>query len=149
MSAVIQKKPCKRGHATGRYKSGACIECTLEQERRRRDTPDYRKKATAYLRKWRKTENGKRSRKAVHFKRSYGITIEQYDEMVRQQGNACAICGRSGNAEFHGRLCVDHNHETKKVRGLLCDNCNGGLGKFLDDPSALFRAIIYLRKFGA
>ncbi len=65
------------------------------------------------------------------FKR-YGITVEQYDAMLRQQNGLCAICGR---APKRFRLAVDHDHETGEIRGLLCTRCNLGLGWFRDDPS--------------
>ena len=64
--------------------------------------------------------------RAYHLKQTYGLTLEQYDEMLEQQGEVCAICGE---ANLDGkRLYVDHNHETGKVRGLLCLKCNNRLG---------------------
>ena len=59
-----------------------------------------------------------------HLKRRYGIGAAEFDELVRDQHGVCAICGRE-NPEH-----VDHDHETGKVRGILCFNCNGGLGQF-------------------
>jgi hypothetical protein len=74
-------------------------------------------------------------------KRRYGITEEQYQQMLADQGNACAIC----RTPFEGiKVCVDHCHDTKKVRGLLCDGCNVGLGRFKDSPNLLQRAVDYL-----
>lgn len=55
--------------------------------------------------------------------KKYGLTPLQYDLKSRFQHDACAIC-RTPAVEFEHRLCVDHNHKTGKVRGLLCDNCN-------------------------
>lgn len=55
------------------------------------------------------------------YRKTYGITLEQYDEMFRQQGGACAVCG---SVPKKNRLSVDHDHATGKVRGLLCMNCN-------------------------
>lgn len=75
--------------------------------------------------------------------RYYGITIEQYEILLKNQNGGCAICfsptGSNGK-----RLSVDHNHETGEVRGLLCDDCNTGLGKFKDNPNLLAIAINYL-----
>jgi hypothetical protein len=73
-----------------------------------------------------------------HLKRRYGIGADEFDELVRQQGGVCAICGRE-NPEH-----VDHDHETGEVRGILCFNCNGGLGQFRDSIDALLSAAAYL-----
>lgn len=76
----------------------------------------------------------------------YGITLEQYEEILTAQGGVCAICGGTklsrGNF-FH----VDHDHETGEIRGLLCDRCNHGLGKFGDSVEILQKAIEYLKRF--
>lgn len=77
--------------------------------------------------------------------REYGITPEQYDTMLAEQGGGCAICGVEFAHRGGARLAVDHCHETGAVRGLLCSNCNQGLGKFGDDPERLDRAGMYLR----
>lgn len=73
----------------------------------------------------------------------YGIGISKYNEMLENQNGVCAICANppSGHKK---RLCVDHCHETGTVRGLLCDACNVGLGRFKDDPELLVSAISYL-----
>lgn len=77
-------------------------------------------------------------------KKDYGITREQFDAMLVAQGNACAIC-RTPRAQIR-RLCVDHCHKTKTVRGLLCQYCNVGLAQFRDNPAFLFAAIDYLAR---
>jgi hypothetical protein len=71
--------------------------------------------------------------------RRYGLTLKDYRAIVAQQGKACAICRRSDRP-----LVVDHCHVTKKVRRLLCNKCNVGLGCFNDDPSLLRAAAAYL-----
>src|SRR5882757_2270699 len=68
-------------------------------------------------------------------KKNYGITPEQYDEMLASQKGGCAICKTKNVSTF---LCVDHDHRTNVVRGLLCHPCNTGIGMLQDDP-ALFR----------
>jgi hypothetical protein len=76
-------------------------------------------------------------------KTQYGLTIEDYDAMLRRQGGGCAICGTAvpgGLGGFH----VDHCHQTNRVRGLLCVNCNRGIGALKDDANLLRRAIAYL-----
>ncbi len=74
----------------------------------------------------------------------YGISIMTYEEMQAQQGGVCAICGKA--CVTGQSLAVDHCHETRTVRGLLCVNCNRGLGLFKDNEDALIRAASYLAK---
>lgn len=79
--------------------------------------------------------------------RDYGITVERYAAMLEDQRNVCAICMRPETMMRRGvipPLSVDHCHVTEKVRGLLCANCNNGLGRFEDDPDRLRRAADYL-----
>lgn len=76
--------------------------------------------------------------------RTYGITLEQYNIMLAKQNNVCAICKKECTS---GRkLAVDHCHTTNHVRGLLCINCNRGLGYFKDSSSLLLDAQNYLEK---
>lgn len=94
---------------------------------------------------------GKRRAKRNYFVRTYGITDLDIDAMRDAQGGACAICGttemptdkRTGEPY---NLAVDHDHETGKVRALLCPGCNNGLGCFGDDVERLHAAIAYLQK---
>jgi len=72
----------------------------------------------------------------------YKITPEQYGSMLEAQGGVCAIC-RQEDATGR-RLSVDHSHETGKVRGLLCTNCNVALGHLQDNVALLLRAADYL-----
>ena len=74
----------------------------------------------------------------------FGIGSDEYYKMLNSQNNVCAICGKVCTT---GRnLAVDHCHKTKDVRGLLCSNCNNGLGRFKDNIDILKSAIKYLRK---
>jgi len=78
--------------------------------------------------------------------RKYGISTEDWQKMHDQQHGACAVCGRSCRFNPGGRLSVDHDHETGKVRGLLCRHCNVAIG-YMDDSSELLRrAADYLEK---
>lgn len=79
----------------------------------------------------------------------YGISVEQYDEMLEQQNGVCRICGQPPAKEGWKtvtRLHVDHDHETGKVRALLCNNCNRGLGYFQDSYELLKEAHKYLKE---
>lgn len=74
----------------------------------------------------------------------YGITEEQYQQMLSDQDNVCAICVTNTPGRNHENFHVDHDHETGKIRGLLCDKCNRGLGYFNDNPDVLEEAVRYL-----
>lgn len=80
-------------------------------------------------------------RKSTYLKRRYGLGISEYEELLSKQQCVCAICGQ---VDPNVALSVDHCHDTKVVRGLLCTNCNRGIGHFRDDPKLLERAIAYL-----
>ena len=76
----------------------------------------------------------------------YGLTSAEFDAMLAGQGGVCAICG---TAEWPGRANaphVDHCHESNQIRGILCHDCNIGLGNFKDDPTRLMAAVAYLAK---
>jgi len=77
-----------------------------------------------------------------HLKQKYGMTTEQYDEMLAAQGGGCAICGRPPRPDIS--LHVDHDHATGAIRGLSCFRCNNALGDFDDDISLLESAVRYL-----
>lgn len=81
-----------------------------------------------------------------HLRLTYGITVDQYNEMLDAQGGACAICGSTdhGSKNWH----VDHDHETGAVRGILCHGCNHALGGAHDNPDTLIAAAKYLWKRG-
>ncbi|WP_244876855.1 endonuclease VII domain-containing protein [Winogradskya consettensis] len=74
-----------------------------------------------------------------HLRRRYGIGQAEFDELLAEQGGVCAICGVEDPQH------LDHDHRTGWVRGILCFNCNGGLGQFRDDPVFLAGAIAYLK----
>jgi len=80
-----------------------------------------------------------------HLKRTYGLSLVAYRSLVENQNGKCAICRGPPNGRVL-KLVVDHNHETGKIRELLCDACNRALGFFKDDPSRLRAAAFYLEK---
>ena len=99
---------------------------------------------------YKESTDGKRKLKNCHLKRRYGISIESYEEMLKDQGGVCFICKkREEQTHQNGKikdLAVDHCHTTGKVRGLLCGLCNRGLGYFKDNTEYLTNAIEYLTK---
>ncbi len=82
-------------------------------------------------------------RKAKYLLAKYGLEAHAYVKMLEDQNNLCAICECDNNEK---PLVVDHCHSTNIVRGLLCNNCNTGLGFFKDNTYSLRRAIKYLEK---
>ena len=78
-----------------------------------------------------------------------GLTPAAYEAMLAGQGGGCGICGSAETATRHGRVrefCVDHDHADNKVRGVLCSDCNRGLGLFDDQPDRLRAAAAYLER---
>jgi Recombination endonuclease VII len=82
--------------------------------------------------------------KNTSLKYRYGITLEDYNNMLLKQEYSCAICHRPAAAKRGKSLFVDHCHKTKHVRGLLCLDCNTTLGRMNDDPKLLRKAAHYL-----
>lgn len=78
-------------------------------------------------------------------KKRFGMTLEDYDKMLFEQGGKCAICNIH-HTETPRKLNVDHCHTTGKIRGLLCFNCNTSLGKLQDSIQILEQAIKYLQQ---
>lgn len=76
-------------------------------------------------------------------RRSYNITLVEYNTMLEKQDHRCAACGLHEN-DTRRRLCVDHNHDTGEIRGLLCDRCNMALGLLDDDVLRLQHLVEYL-----
>ena len=127
--------------------------------RTRRERTDYakqhraenRERYNAVARQYRE-----RNREKINARRSETrpigglITAVEYDALLAKQGGGCAICGtnksgaRSPGHSIRRNLCVDHDHHTNEVRGLLCRVCNAGIGHFRDNPALLAAAINYL-----
>jgi len=85
-------------------------------------------------------------RKNKHLLEKYGVTLERYDTLLENQDGKCAIC-RISRGERAYAFSVDHDHDTEEVRGLLCTNCNLGLGLFKDSSELLVLAAKYLHRF--
>ncbi len=132
-----------------------CKACNLAaQARRYRANPEANR---ARVREWQRTHPERVAEKAAayrasgakslasrksHLKRQFGLTLEAYDAMLREQGGVCRICGRTPK---QGRvLHVDHDHVTGRLRALLCFTCNNALGDFADDPDWLRAAARYV-----
>lgn len=78
-----------------------------------------------------------------HYRQKYGLGLAEIEAIIRKQGGVCAVCRARPAAH------VDHDHRTRRVRGILCVQCNSGLGMLRDDPGWVARAIEYLKRWGA
>jgi len=124
-------------YSDARRKSGVsswCRECWREYERLRRE------------------RLGPRGRKNRKLKYLYGMTIQEYMAMLKNQNGLCAICGEketviNPKSSKVQKLCVDHDHKNGKVRGLLCSACNKALGLLNDDTTRVMKAHDYLKKY--
>lgn len=113
-----------------------CITCSREYQRERRG----------------RNPEGYRIQKMRQRLRRFSMTVEQFEEMLDRQGGGCAICGTDVTSVATHRLSVDHDHNCcpskescgKCIRGILCTNCNSGLGHFKDSPELLAAAAVYL-----
>ena len=88
------------------------------------NNPEWRAKVLA----WHKTNYDPDKNHNRHLKRTYGITLEDYNKLLDAQGGVCAICGEYRDNKRFRRMHVDHDHRTGKVRGVLCYQCNQNLG---------------------
>jgi len=121
---------------------------------RRASDPIFAEKEKLARRKWYEKKyhsqdaQYKRAKNAKRVAARYGLTVGQYEELLKKQGYACAICGCPHYDENGKRLSIDHNHASgfTAVRGLLCANCNFGLGLFKDSPAVLRAAAEYLEQ---
>jgi hypothetical protein len=104
-----------------------------DRARQRRWRENNRDKIAAKNREYRKRHPD------VNMKYKYDLDMDGYNALLEKQGGVCAICRRPG------KLVVDHDHETGKVRGLLHHNCNKAIGMFEDNPEFLEGAAAYLR----
>lgn len=103
-----------------------------------------------------KRQQVRRSALKSQLKGEFGLTLKDYRSMFDAQGGCCAICGKSGTRRGQGRpgrgggrskkLGVDHDHATGKVRGLLCRECNAGIGFLKDDITLVQTALDYLKR---
>ena len=125
----------------GKYNSRTCAEC--KKKSRESANRAFAARNPEYL----KNRQAERSKRLMPHLSAYGITKSDYEEMLHEQDSACAVCGKSGGWSANGgRLVVDHDHDTGKVRGLLCPSCNRGIGQFFDSADSMQSAARYIRE---
>lgn len=131
-----------------------CHKCNKEKSLNlfMKDSPSQKRHVckecnASHVKEWQKKNTEKAALKAQRYQMRvrHKITAKEYLQMFTEQKGLCALCGDS-QYNMKQSLHVDHCHLTNKVRGLLCRNCNMGLGTFCDSEEFLQRAIEYLRK---
>jgi len=120
-----------------------CKQCASKYTKERYSNPILKERRHRKQRQY--TANNRYKIKVKRLIKKYGITLLEYTEKLNLQDGCCAICGTKlyGDKTTH----LDHDHITGKLRGILCWNCNGGLGNFMDDTERLKAAIVYLEKW--
>lgn len=108
---------------------------------RAQETPERRAARLAQRRDREAGPEYKADQKARRFQQKHGVSREDADRMIAEREGRCDICGRTDR-----RHVVDHCHDTGKVRGILCSQCNSGIGMLGDDLDTLIKAAKYLRQ---
>lgn len=122
-----------------RHCRGLCKSCYNKQILHA--NPEWMAKKHAANREWAK--NNPLKVRLCHIKNQYGLSPERHKKLYDSQGGCCAVCNKP---QAYSYICVDHNHETGEVRGLLCRNYNAALGNFHDSIDLLDKAIAYLKR---
>lgn len=145
---------CKRGHERkpeNLYPDRTCKQCACIRNPEKVARILAKQKANpeahaARNRAWTRTESGRRSVRNTKLKKNYGLSPESFDTMFKEQDGRCKICGIKLDSSRKSLIpCVGHIHdETKRIRGLLCGDCNSGLGYFRDNTQSLKNAVVYL-----
>lgn len=133
-------KSCNLADKRERYARDPAKYVAMVERWRKRNPEQYR----AYRNSYQARPERKRKMRDLYYRRTFGISADDFDALVAEQGGGCAICGCV--PERAASLHVDHDHLTGAIRGILCIGCNQGLGQFRDDPDLLERAAAYIRK---
>lgn len=120
------------------------VECSKCGEIHKRNATDITKERLSKDCKFYKAANWSGlERDELNIRRQYGITLEDFDNLLKFQNNRCAICQENFGSARRS-INIDHDHKTDKVRGLLCSGCNTGLGHLGDNLDGIRRALYYL-----
>ena len=128
----------------GANASSWCNDCRWSAAKERQvKHPEKRATALQRARDFYRTRPDKRLEYRL---KVYGITVEQYKAALAAQNHSCAICKRKESGSTKRTWNVDHDHATKKFRGVLCPKCNIALSHFRDNPAIIFSAFLYILK---
>lgn len=147
---LIEKEyPSKRDRQLDRmsswYKANKEEVLKEQREKYQEDSTEILRRNREYKEKTDYDRVNKEKRRDTHLRRTYGMSAKDYDDLFELQEGKCFICERH-QSEFESRLCVDHDHVTGEVRGLLCNNCNHRVLGRHRDPKVFRRIVIYLEK---
>ena len=140
MRAWRAANPDKVRAASKKYYDNNKAKCAARAKDWNARHPSY---ATKQSRKWRAANPDKIK---CHSLRRVGFTLALRDQMLEQQNGRCAICAVEFSSLKQMHMHADHCHQTGRPRGVLCKNCNTGLGAYKDDPDLLRAAAVYLEK---
>ena len=166
--SCVQYKPTSCFHKAKKEKDGFqynCIDCSKKYHAKR--YVEQKDKLKVQLKKykeenkeklevasllWKKNnpDKVKQYQRTSNLRKNFGLSMDEYEEMLANQNNLCAICEKPETFIHHqtketARLAVDHCHKTNKVRKLLCKSCNTALGLFKDDIGVMENAVQYLK----
>lgn len=139
-------KKDRREKRNERIRNGLCSTCNKLNGNGKTQCDECSSKESVKDKERRKAPGGYRKQKSALLKYLYGITIDEYEELLAWQNYTCEICQRPHNPKGR-RMFVDHDHETGALRGLLCQNCNSVLGLAHDSPEVLRKAADYIEKY--
>lgn len=122
-----------------------CKACRKAEYKKWYTSPKGQAKVKAYCKSYNAIPKNKVRSRYFRIAKKFGISKKDFDIMLKNQNNACAICKKEEYDPRHKYLSVDHNHSTGKVRGLLCNNCNKALGQFKECPTIMLNAISYIK----
>jgi Autographiviridae endonuclease VII len=147
METIVTKKwcnECKRVRPASRFgkdkstKSGLypyCKDC-----KNKRNSKHYQENKITILSRVVDAEAKRTKKRSYNLRKKYGIDISEYNRIYQAQQGKCAICGN-----WQRRLFVDHNHKNEEIRGLLCNNCNAGIGFLKESITVFEKAVAYLK----
>jgi hypothetical protein len=149
---VVMERICECGNVISpRSKKSKCRRCYKNEDARlqyKLNPKIKNDKNKKYHDKYLKSKSYRLSQlkhKLNRTNKRYGITMIERDKMIVNQNNKCLICGVDFSSIPQNHICIDHNHITGKVRGILCNKCNSGLGMFRDNPGYILKAVEYIK----
>jgi hypothetical protein len=144
-----QKEYYQRPYVKEYYQQPDIKKRKKEYDKEYRQRSDIKKRQKEYNKEYNQRPSIKKRKKKYmkkyNIKHNYGILLEEFKFYLEKQENKCAICSHTFTPE--DKICIDHDHATGKVRGLLCFKCNVLLGMAVDNSKTLMNAIKYLNEY--
>lgn len=130
-NCLTYKKNSREGHDKELAKERSRVWRLENLERSRENSKKYQKEHPEQLLKWQL--------------KKYRLTLQDHEKLLKRSNDRCEICGSKTSTKGKSRLSIDHDHDTGKVRGLLCNSCNLGIGHLRHNSNLLLKAIEYLK----